>query len=58
MTVEKFEKEIMVSEYAEKFVNIPKFLSCCESCPNFGEIYSCPPYEFNPEAYLKSFSEL
>lgn len=55
MLVEKVTKETDAVSFYEKYVDADRFLGCCNSCPNFGKIYSCPPYEFSVEEFWKSF---
>ena len=57
-TLERFEKEISVPLYLEHFVNVDEFLEYCKACPNYGKLWSCPPYTFNPEDYWKEYSSL
>ncbi|MBQ1959281.1 MAG: DUF2284 domain-containing protein [Firmicutes bacterium] len=57
-TLEKFEKEISTELYLEHFVNVEEFLEYCKVCPNYGRLWSCPPYDFNPEDYWKKYSSL
>lgn len=33
-----------------------RFLAMCRECPNYGTVWSCPPYAFRPEALLAQFS--
>lgn len=55
---EKKECNVAVSEYIENYVNVAEFLKYCKECPNYGNVWSCPPYDFSPEDYWKGFSEL
>lgn len=57
-TTETFEASIAVTEYLERFVDIPTFLAACKACPNYGHLWSCPPYDFDVEAYWKQFHML
>ena len=47
-TTERFKKSIAVSEFIDKYVDVPKFLQFCRECPNYDKIWSCPEYEFDP----------
>lgn len=53
---EKKECDVKVCEYIENYVNVEEFLKYCEECPNYGNVWSCPPYDFSPEEYWKEFS--
>ena len=50
-----YESHIPVLEYVDNYVDIPTFLECCKACPNYGRLWSCPPYDFDVEAYWKQF---
>lgn len=39
----------------EKCVDVPTFLDCCKQCGNYVEIWSFPPYDFDPEDYWKKY---
>lgn len=50
-----FSKEVAITDFLEHCVDVPRFLSCCSACPNFGKTWSCPPYDFDPVDYWKQF---
>ena len=57
--LERFNDEISVEEYLEKYVNVDEFLECCKACPCYGTVWSCPPYDFDPvEDYWKKHKTL
>lgn len=56
--MEKFEKETAVSDFVRNFVDVPKFYGLCKSCPNCGNVWSCPPYSFDPLEIWNKFSKL
>lgn len=35
-----------------------RFLALCRECPNYANVWSCPPYDFKPEALLARFSRI
>lgn len=57
-TIDKFEKTINIDEYVEGYVNVEEFEEYCKACPNYGSVWSCPPYTFSAEDYWKDYSEL
>ncbi len=57
-TIERREASISVDEYLEGFVDIPAFRAACEACPNYNRIWSCPPYDFDVEAYWRKYRTL
>lgn len=56
--VERYEAEIPVREYLDACVNVEEFLEYCKACHNYGRLWSCPPYDFKPEAYWAEFDRL
>lgn len=57
-TVRELEAEVPIQEYLRDCVDVPKFLACCKVCPNYGAIWSCPPYEFDPKEIWKRYAGL
>ena len=45
-TLDYYHASVPVSEYLDKYVDVPAFLEACKACPNYGRIWSCPPYDF------------
>lgn len=45
-----------VSDYLEGYVAIEEFLEYCKACPNYGAIWSCPPFDFDAEGCWRRFS--
>lgn len=56
--IEVYEAEVPVEEFMEACVDVPVFLECCKACPNYGNLWSCPPYEFQPEEYWRQYKTL
>ncbi len=57
-TITRHETSVPVPEYLENYVDIPTFRTACQACPNYGKVWSCPPYDFDVEAFWKQFSTL
>ena len=57
-TTSSHTSSIPVCEYIENYVDIPTFSKACRVCPNYGQIWSCPPYDFDIMDYWKSYSTL
>lgn len=57
-TIKKLEAQIDIPTYLEEYVDIPTFLECCRACPNYERTWSCPPYDFDVEAYWRRFARL
>ncbi len=47
-----------VEEFLEYYVDIDKFIKYCQECPNYGNIWSCPSYEFNPKEIWNKYGWL
>lgn len=56
MKVEKYENTVSVEEYMEKCVDVPTFLGYCKECRNYENLWSCPPYDFDPEDYWRRYT--
>lgn len=57
-TVETAEASAALADYVENYVDVPKFLTCCQACPSCGQIWSCPPYDFEPATVWASYSHI
>lgn len=51
-------KDISVEDYVNKYVNVSEFLEYCKACPNYGNLWSCPPFNFDPTYYWNQFKSL
>ncbi len=47
--------EVSLSELRSRSVDVAKFLDCCKLCPNYGKVWSCPPYSFDPQSIWMSY---
>lgn len=57
-TTEFYTTSIAVSDYKEKYIDIPTFTDCCKACPNYDRLWSCPSYDFDTEAFWDQFQTL
>lgn len=57
-TTKEYRAEISVKQYLESYVDVEGFLEDCKVCPNYGKIWSCPPYEFDPREYWAQYRTL
>lgn len=55
---EIFEASVSMDEFTERFVDVKKFLGYCRECANYGKSFSCPPYDFQPEALWRKYREV
>lgn len=42
----------------EPYYHRERFLAMCRECPNYAKVWSCPPYDFQPEVLLSQFSRI
>ena len=56
--VDRLVAELPAAEYCARFVDIPRMHSYCRQCPNFGAVWSCPPYDFDLEQLWQRFRRL
>lgn len=57
-TTSHHEASLSVPEYLEGYVAVEEFLETCKNCPNYDNIWSCPPYDFDVIEYWKKFGTL
>jgi predicted metal-binding protein len=53
--LEEFKNKTDIKNYLENYVDVPVFLEYCKECRHYGRIWSCPPYDFEPEEYWKKY---
>lgn len=41
-----------------KYLNIEHFLGMCRQCENYNAVWSCPPYNFEPEKLLSGYADV
>ena len=56
--MKKFEKDIAVSDFIPKYVDVEKFLGFCKQCPFYAKSWSCQPYDFDPMDVWHSYKTL
>ena len=55
---ERLEASINIASYIDGYVDVERFLACCRECPNYGQLWSCPPYDFDPLDIWRAFDTL
>ena len=48
LPMQTFSNEIDVADFIENCIDVAYFEECCSKCPNYGQTWSCPPYDFDP----------
>ena len=56
--MKQLQVDIPVSDFIRECVDVPRFAECCRVCPNYGLVWSCPPYEFSPLELWEKYTTL
>lgn len=54
-TLEKFTANITVEDYIKGFRDEERFIELCKRCPNYGNSWGCPPFEFDTDIFLRRY---
>lgn len=57
-TTQRYYSSISVSDYLRRYVDVETFLEKCKECPNYGKVWSCPPYDFDVLEYWRQYETL
>lgn len=57
-TVDTLEKETDIGEFTALCLDTEKCRFACAECPAYGSNYSCPPFSFKTEDYLRPFGRV
>ena len=55
---QKFEAEIDVETLLNDYIDLEQYENSCKNCPNYGALYSCPPYDFDKLELLRKYKKL
>lgn len=50
------EATIGVADYIATYHDPERVLGYCRQCPNFGQVWCCPPFDFEVKAYLSGYT--
>ena len=50
--IENFTASIGVDEYISRFRDEKRFVEFCKHCPNYGNSWGCPPFDFDTGEFL------
>ena len=53
--IEEFTADISVEDYIAGFCDSEKFLNLCKECPNFGNSWGCPPFDYDQKDYMRQW---
>ncbi|MGN0733419.1 MAG: DUF2284 domain-containing protein [Emergencia sp.] len=54
--IEHFEAYLSVDKLMDEYFDFSCTYSKCRQCPGFGQTWSCPDFDFNPEVFWRQFS--
>lgn len=52
---ENFTANIGVDEYIARFRDEKRFIGLCKQCPNYGNSWGCPPFDFDTGDFLRQY---
>lgn len=50
--------ETAAADFVKEFVQVEKFLSACQQCPNYNTRWTCPPFDFDPMTIWSGYTTL
>lgn len=50
--------DVSIEEYIDACVDVPRIIKGCQGCTNYGKLWSCPPFAFDPVMIWRSYSRL
>lgn len=50
--------DVSIEEYIDACVDMPRIIKGCQGCTNYGKLWSCPPFAFDPVNIWHSYSKL
>lgn len=54
-TSEKYTTDIAVEDFIAQFRDERRFIGFCRECPNFGNSWGCPPFDFDTDNLLHQY---
>lgn len=53
--LEEYKNMTTIDNYLKDYVDVEGFLIFCKACECYGKVWSCPPYDFDPQEYWKKY---
>ncbi len=47
-----------MEDLLRRYIDVGSIPANCGSCPNYGKVWSCPPYDFDPERIWRKYRRL
>ncbi len=57
-TIKTSYKNITTDELINNYYDREKIENFCKQCENYDKVWSCPPYDFNTEEYVRQFENI
>ncbi len=57
-TIKTSYKNITTDELINNYYDREKIENYCKQCENYDKVWSCPPYDFNTEEYVRQFENI
>lgn len=57
-SIEEFERTLTMDHFFANYLDMQSCSTSCEACGKFGKNWSCPPFDFDAEALLKSYTTM
>jgi predicted metal-binding protein len=54
----RYKAEMDMESFLRLYVKPEEFISQCQTCPNYGKLWSCPPYDYNVREFWKGFAKI
>lgn len=57
-TLERVQTEMTVQELIEHYYDQEQFEKLCKECGNYGNVWTCPPFNFSPRDYINKYKNI
>ena len=57
-TLATMTRTVPLEAFRRDLVDVPRFQGYCQDCPHYGQVWSCPPYGFDPMALWARFDAI
>lgn len=57
-TYKNMEALVDIERFIADCVDVPRIIKGCRGCDNYGKLWSCPPFAFDPVKLWRSYSSL
>ena len=57
-SIEEFEHTLTMERFLASYLDVQTCSVACAACDKFGKNWTCPPFDFDAEAFLKGFATM